>query len=105
MDNLQKSAHDESSFNALLKVRLHKVCGYLPFRTITTSSAYSVVSYLFDSMSPSNLLITTTHSNGESTPPCGVFLKTNLLIFESPRVELTILLVSSELISSINWLF
>ena len=38
----------------------------------------------------------------ESTPPCGVPLLTYLLIFESPRVELTILPVSSELVNSIN---
>ena len=91
IDNPQDSVQDESSFNALL-IRFHKVCGHLPFRTITTSSAYAIVSYLFDSMSPSNSLITRTHSNGESTPACGVPLLTHLQIFESPRVELTILL-------------
>ena len=56
-------------------------------------------------MSRSNSFITGTHSNGESTPPCGVPLLTNLLIFESPRVELTILPVSSDMISSIKWVF
>ena len=65
MDNPQKSAQDESSFYTLL-IKLHKGCGHLPFRTIT-SSAYAIVSYLFDSMRPSNSLITRTHSNGVLT--------------------------------------
>ena len=80
----------------------------MPFRTITISSAtlssaYAIVSYLFDAMRrPSNSLMTRTNSNGENTSPCGVPLLTNLLIF---GVEVTILPVSSELINFINRVF